>query len=294
MQKIYSLSVIFFSIAGILPLNAAPRKGQLTPAAKTAPAAVVENKVEVTAKTSEADAQAQEKKNWYDSIKISGMIRVRPESKQNFGFDNTQKYDFVGQKTWLTAEKTFSDKSKAVVTLQDVRIWGGQNPTNTDTGAELQAVDVREAYLLLKNFLFTPFDLQVGRQKIGYGDEVFIGVSDWGNTGRSFDGVRLYLNSDKNNLQIFSTLLQGGRSNDPMNPNSALANPLPNSGPGSKLNQYFSGIYDAWKIHPMFMLDTYFFARNQDNKITANQLYTGGVRISNRTEAGNAAPKDAI
>jgi len=291
MKKLLPLFFVPVLFLCSVAIGAAPRKGPLKPVAVDAPPTKGATPEAVQPAES---IQIEKKENWYDSFKLSGMIRVRPESKQNFGFDDTQKYDFVGQKTWLTAEKTFSDKSKAVVTLQDVRIWGGQNPTNTDTGTELQAVDVREAYLLLKNFFFTPFDLQVGRQKIAYGDEVLVGYSDWGNTGRSFDGIRFILDSQSNNLQIFSTFLKGGRSNDPSNPNAAFTNPGPNSGPGVKMNMYFSGIYDAWKIHPMFMLDTYFFARNQDNGITANQLYTGGFRISNRTEKGNANPKDAV
>jgi Alginate export len=261
----------------IAPVKAAKPAAVIAPVAAATPSAPV-----VTAPAAPA-ASTQEK--WYDSVKISGMIRVRPEIKDNFAFDADQKYNFVGQKVWLTAEKEFADKSKAVITLQDVRIWGGQNPSITDTGTERQATDIREAYLNLKNFLWSPFDLKVGRQKLEYGEQMLVGSLDWANVGRSFDGAKLIWDTEKNNLQIFSTFIQGSRSNDLNN----AASPL------NTKNMYFSGIYNAWKIHRAFKLDTYVFARNEEGTDRhANQLYTAGIRLSNRTDPGNKTPEDML
>ncbi|HNN00752.1 MAG TPA: alginate export family protein [Turneriella sp.] len=258
-------------------------KPQAEPAAAAAAPATAEPAQPVATATAPAAAPATEEK-WYDTVKISGMVRVRPEVKENFAFDDSQRYNFVGNKVWLTAEKEFKDKTKVVITLQDVRVWGGQNPSITDTGTEQQSTDIREAYVQLKNFFWSPFDLKVGRQKIALGEEMLVGALDWANVGRSFDGARLIWNTSVNDLSIFSTIIQENNSNDLNNANS------PKNSPGV----YFSGIYDTLKLHKSFWLDTFVFARNQDGSAHSNQLYTFGARFHNRTEAGNKTASDQL
>lgn len=278
-----SLVIFYFAFpayAQLKPKKAPPQKAQPAKAAAPAKPAVA---TQAALETKPAEPAPAPK--WYESVKISGMVRVRPEIKDNFNFDTDNKYNFVGQKVWLTAEKEFADKSRAVITLQDVRIWGGQNPSITDTGTERQATDVREAFLQLKNFLWSPFELKVGRQKLEYGEQMFVGALDWANVGRSFDGAKLTWDTEKNNLQVFGTMIQAWRSND-LNNAASTANTK---------NMYFSGIYNAWKIHRAFMLDAYLFARNEEGADRhANQLYTYGLRFSNRTEPGNKTPKDML
>jgi hypothetical protein len=222
--------------------------------------------------------------NWYDSFRFTGMIRVRPEIKENYAFDADQRFNFVGQKVWLTAEKQFKDKSKIVITLQDTRVWGGQSPTIIDTGSEQQATDIREAYVQLANFLWTPFELKLGRQKLIFGEEMLVGSLDWSNVGRSFDGAKLIWDNKLNNLQLFSTIIQENNSNDLNNTGSAA----------NKQGTYFSGIYDSLKLHSLLFIDSYLYARNQDMDGHSNQLYTAGLRFHNRSEPGNKTPADQL
>lgn len=275
------LTTLFVTSAG------AQKKQPARPKAEpvvTAPAAPATAEPTVTAPAPAATAPAAEEK-WYDTVKITGMVRVRPEVKENFAFDDSQRYNFVGNKVWLTAEKEFKDKTKVVITLQDARVWGGQNPTIIDTGAEQQATDIREAYVQLKNFAWSPFDLKVGRQKIALGEEMLVGALDWANVGRSFDGARLIWNTSVNDLSIFSTIIQENNSNDLNNLNSAKNTEA----------KYFSGIYNTAKIHKSFWLDAFVFARNQEGiNRHGEQLYTGGLRFHNRTEAGNKTASDQL
>lgn len=265
---------------------AKPAATEITTAAPANAAAVSTAPAEATGAqaTATATAPAAEEK-WYDSVRISGMVRVRPEVKENYAFDDRERYNFVGNKVWLTAEKEFKDKSKLVITLQDVRVWGGQNPTITDTGSEQQATDVREAYALLKHFAWSPFDLKVGRQKIALGEEMFVGALDWANVGRSFDGARLMWNTSANDLSIFSTIIQENNSNDLNNVQSAKNTEA----------MYLSGLYNTAKLHKSFWLDAFVFARNQEGvNRHGNQLYTFGARFHNRTEAGNNTASDQL
>ncbi len=266
-----------------------PKKGPLKPMAPVVAPAVLAEPTKPT--TGDANAlpvapTAATQAKWYESVKITGMVRVRPEVKENFAFDADRRYNFVGQKVWLTAEKEFDDKTKLVITLQDARVWGGQNPTITDTGTEQQATDIREAYVQMKNFFYTPFELKLGRQKLEYGEQMLVGALDWANVGRSFDGAKLTWDKGINNLQVFSTVIQESNSND-------LNNPVGGTNKHTS-GMYFSGIWNSIKFHRGFMVDVFGFARNQDMDGHSNQLYTGGMRFSNRTDPGNKTPKDML
>ena len=124
MQRIFQgvtfVSLIVFTMAQAVGAQAQKKKPAKPAAAAVAPAPAIATNPVATAAPAAAEPQPEEK--WYDSVKISGMIRVRPEVKENFNFDDSQRYNFVGQKLWLTAEKEFKDKSKIVITLQNVRV----------------------------------------------------------------------------------------------------------------------------------------------------------------------------
>jgi hypothetical protein len=180
---IKNLILFLLSTAVVQSLDAQrQKKGPLKPQPTVvAPAALAEPAAQARAETPTSTNTATQPAapKWYESVKITGMVRVRPEVKENYAFDAGQRYNFVGQKVWLSAEKVFDDKTKMVITLQDARIWGGQNPTITDTSTEQQATDIREAYVQMKDFFFTPFELKLGRQKLEYGEQMLVGALDW-------------------------------------------------------------------------------------------------------------------
>jgi hypothetical protein len=60
--------------------------------------------------------------------------------------------------------------------------------------------DFRQAYV---NFHYKPFQFFAGRQLLNFGNERVIGISDWTQTSRSFDGFDLRI-GDKNRVDLFS------------------------------------------------------------------------------------------
>ncbi len=228
------------------------------------------------AKATKADAEP-----WYKTIKFSGMIRWRPEVRENVLFRSGSTESWVAQKAWLTFSKTFQDKSTAVIRLQDVRVWGGQASSGaaTDTATEQQAVDVREAYINLKDFLGSPIDVQIGRQRIFYGEMRLLGHLDWANVGRSFDAVRFkYDIPQTNSLHVFGSIIEEGNSLDL---NNASANTNERS---------FGGIYNTFKGLGFMHIETYGFARHNADDPRSESIYTVGTRITNRTR-GKKPPK---
>jgi hypothetical protein len=60
--------------------------------------------------------------------------------------------------------------------------------------------DFRQAYV---HFHYKPLQLFAGRQLLNFGNERVIGISDWTQTSRSFDGFNLRI-GDKNRVDLFS------------------------------------------------------------------------------------------
>lgn len=247
--------------------------------AQSAPPLVIASpSVESTTKKPDADT----------GIKISGNLRFRPEVRDNADFKSSNRtQEFVGQRAWITLGKTFSDKSEVVVTIQDARVWGGQTYSDTamDTSAttatgtvkyQEKGTDIREAYIDLKNFLFTPFTLQAGRQKFVYGDQRQLGHLDWTNVGRSFDGARLKWETDTNNLHLIGAVT---RENDSDLNNVAV-------GKADGKDAYLSGIYNTFKGISFLHVDGYYLFYARPSGDTLFELHTLGFRVTNRTDKG--------
>jgi hypothetical protein len=102
------------------------------------------------------------------------------------------------------------------------RVWGGLTATPTswltfygqfmdthalglplaDTAANMRdSFDLRQGYL---NFHYKPVQLLVGRMELRIGDERVVGISDWTNNSRTWDGAYLRIGS-LNQLNIFTT-----------------------------------------------------------------------------------------
>jgi Alginate export len=102
------------------------------------------------------------------------------------------------------------------------RVWGGVTvvPTNwltvygqfmdlhalglplKDTAANMRdSFDLRQGYL---DFHYKPVQLIVGRQELRIGDERVVGISDWTNTSRTWDGFYMRV-GNVNQLNLFST-----------------------------------------------------------------------------------------
>ena len=71
-----------------------------------------------------------------------------------------------------------------------------------DTAANMRDnFDLRQGYL---NFHYKPVQLLVGRFEIRIGDERVVGISDWTNNSRTWDGFYMRI-GNKNQLNLFST-----------------------------------------------------------------------------------------
>jgi hypothetical protein len=72
--------------------------------------------------------------------------------------------------------------------LQDARAWGSEDNTLTDASAD--QFDLHQGYADLGRT--DAFTARLGRQTMALTDERLVGAVEWTNTGRSFDGVRMF------------------------------------------------------------------------------------------------------
>ena len=227
-----------------------------------------------------AGISAQAAKSTTDTgVKVKGFVRVRPELKQNSGFTESKNAadatQFVGQKAQVQISKKFNDSSSVKVTIQDARVWGGaaaskQGYTNggLTSSVELQATDIREAYLDLKNILGSGLDIQLGRQILNYGTQRFVGGLDWTNVGRSFDAVRFKYDIDKVNTFHAWSSLSNENDNDSVGNNTANTKDI-----------LFNGIYNSYKGLGFAKIDTYYISVLDTSASQADKLHTVGGRF---------------
>lgn len=221
--------------------------------------------------------QSAEFANW----DIGGQARVRYEVKENAGSfpnrdfighgqDNDNSYLLLREKihigytpvSWFTAYAEGRDSS----TTGDDR----------DPNPEADQFDLHQAFIVLGDPQKFPITLKVGRQEMTYGDERFVGVSDWNNLGRAFDAAKVRFENKLLWVDAFVSRVI-----------------IPRDGHFNVANDYdfFSGVYaSSKKLIPWQETDLFFFAHNvgadSPNAIApgiggsrARDVYTVGARV---------------
>ena len=143
-----------------------------------------------------------------------------------------QPFNYQDMPSWMKLDFELRGRTEEQTSLTEIpnkdrfyeltRVWGGMTVTptnwltfyaqfldthalglpNRDTAANMRDVfDLRQGYL---NFHYKPVQLLVGRFEIRIGDERVVGISDWTNNSRTWDGAYLRI-GNTNQLNIFTT-----------------------------------------------------------------------------------------
>ncbi len=115
------------------------------------------------------------------SVDFRPGVQLRPRF-EGYTFNPDHR---VNQRTrlWFVLEHA---RTRAKVTIQDVRQWGLEDNTLKDFHAE--GVDFHEGWLQLGD---KDISLRLGRQELALDGQRLIGAVNWSQQGRSFDGLRL-------------------------------------------------------------------------------------------------------
>jgi hypothetical protein len=135
-------------------------------------------------------------------IKPFAQVRWRFEAS-NKDFNGSTAYNnFNLLRSRLGMKYMPSEDIKAVVMIQDSRVYGSESNTLLDGSADF--LDLRDGYFRVNNFFKAPLDLQVGRMRVSYGDQRLIGAVEWHNIGRAFDGLIVDVHGDKFWVDLFN------------------------------------------------------------------------------------------
>ena len=231
-----------------------------------------------------------------ESAKFGGQLRFRGEfrSVKNYSGREDDSVDFVIQRTRFHGDFRVLPNVRAFVQFQDSRNWGEEGSTLAD----LEGVDIHQAFVDFENVFGAPLTFRVGRQELSYGDQRLVSPLDWHPVGRSFDGVRTMYEREDFQFDVFAMNIVEG-----------------SIGPGGDAgdDHYFAGIYFAYEGIEAHELDLYVFYRSfATGSITAEDGSTGdledatfGVRFKGRTggfdysielvgQAGNRAGDDVL
>jgi len=147
------------------------------------------------------------------NVKVSGDITASGVARSHFGLrystvgdKSVLKQTFLMTQTRVRVDADLTDNVMATVRLINERLWNGQNDTNTSNAVNETSIDLDLAYVTLKEFLYSPLSLTIGRQEISFGNSLVIGKSGAaaGTTSiptdlskrAAFDAIRATLNYD--------------------------------------------------------------------------------------------------
>ncbi len=169
------------------------------------------------------------------NVKVSGDILVSGVDRNHFNLVNTGgqgvggadksilKQNFLMSQIRLRIDADLTDNVMATVRLINERIWNGQMDSGT-ASSNNQNIDLDLAYVAMKEFLYSPLTLTVGRQEIKFGNGLVIGNSKIAGSSssiptdlteqKSFDAIRATLNYDPLVVDLVYAQIKQSNSTD--------------------------------------------------------------------------------
>jgi hypothetical protein len=142
------------------------------------------------------------------NLKVSGDLLIRAIDRENFSLSDETglKYEASGliSATRVRVDADLTDNVSTTVRLLNERSWGQETTTDTED----TDIDLDLAYATLKEFLYSPLTLTVGRQELRFGNALIVGDVDGSGAStsgsvpadlslrKSFDAIRATLNYD--------------------------------------------------------------------------------------------------
>ncbi|MDD5097135.1 MAG: alginate export family protein [Candidatus Omnitrophica bacterium] len=219
------------------------------------------------------------------NVKVSGDIIASGVAREHFNLRNGAAGDKknIDQKFFMSQirvriDADLTDNVQATVRLINERVWNGQYDTNTSTSDNgNSSIDLDLAYVTLKEFLYSPLTLTVGRQEIKFGNGLIIGRAQVGSNvvniptdlteRKAFDAIRATLDYDP----LVVDLMYAKISED-----STIRN--------NDINLY--GINATYALNKKTNISGYYFLKSDNNAGTSNsngkadKVNTVGILVS--------------
>jgi len=126
-------------------------------------------------------------------LRIDAEFRPRTEYRNGYGLlrnDTTTAAFFTNQRFRIGLNYVFNNRFIVQFTVQDLRVWGQQDPRSTS--ATLQ---VFEGWV--EPLITNKFSVRIGRQRLVYDNQRLFAENDWRLSGATHDAINFKLNTSK-------------------------------------------------------------------------------------------------
>ncbi|MCX5705114.1 MAG: alginate export family protein [Candidatus Omnitrophica bacterium] len=197
---------------------------------------------------------------------------------------STHADDFLATITRITISADLTDNVSTVVRLLNERYWGKESENTSGNSADNNTnIDLDLAYVTLKEFLYSPLTLTIGRQELHFGNDMIVGDPDTNNrvadgspladstttpittrrnadlsARKSFDAIRSTLNYDPVVIDTIFAKINEGATNA-----------------ADDVNLF--GVNVGWDVSKKMKVEGYLWQKQIQRK--SNVLPTGGLDL---------------
>ncbi|MBF0387479.1 MAG: alginate export family protein [Candidatus Omnitrophica bacterium] len=223
------------------------------------------------------------------NVKVGGALKTTSILRDNMGAVGSpdNQAEILAQ-TELNVTADLTDNVSTNIGLLNERLWGNVDKTANEQSSS--TVQLETAYVTMKEFLYAPLTVSIGRQPLKYGNELVIGsssdsnavtqidaVSDLTKKG-NFDAVKAVLSYDPLTVDFFASRIDN---------NATVLVSGSNSITHDNINLY--GVNLNYKLGDKMstVVEAYTFVKaNEQANITSNRntknttTYVPGLRVS--------------
>lgn len=142
-------------------------------------------------------------------FEINGELRVRNENdNRDFNSDTGYKsYNLMRTRLGMNVHP--AEAISLFVQVQDSRVAGIESPSTIPGVQQDNNLDLHQGYFQVNDLGWTGFGIKAGRMEVRFGNERLLGVTDWDNVGRVFDGGMLTVGTKRVNAEaLFANLVE--------------------------------------------------------------------------------------
>jgi hypothetical protein len=216
------------------------------------------------------------------NVKVSGDLNIIGVARNQFDLTrgakdnkNDDSESFFGTQTRVRIDADLTDNVGVTLRLINERNWTTEDTATTD-------IDIDLAYATLKEFLYSPLSLTIGRQELKYGNQLIMGNARVG-TGagangelngipsdlsvrKAFDAIKATLNYDPLVVDLFYAKISEG-----------VARGSGASDENDDTDLY--GIYATYDVNKNLSADAYALFRDDSSADKNDKIYTLGTLV---------------
>ena len=231
------------------------------------------------------------------NVKVSGDIIASGVLRDHFNLQNGPAGDkkdihqsFFMTQTRVRVDADLTDNVSATVRLINERTWGsnanndfGYTTSTTDSNNNWDrgmGIDLDLAYVTLKEFLYSPLTLTIGRQEIKFGNGLIIGRSVPG----IYYGTDVQVPSDLSEIKAFDAI-RATLNYDPLVVDLVYAKTLQSTTNRNNTAELF-GVNASYALSKKIDVSAYYYLKSDNNagqlvsKRTADKVNTIGTLIA--------------